>query len=423
MCEKQYETIQVTTQEKEILRTLAKEYMQVASLPVQREKMELWKAFNRLDHTRPLITINQLPWHELNYDGSLTCHVQNRMLRKVEETMRKTLYQWKHFPVDMVVEPYLTIPFCASNSGYGIEVVENTSETDSANDIISHDYVCQFETDEDVEKIKPMQITLSEKTSQEWKECAEEIFDGIIPIHQAGGVFVRLPIWDVLAELMGIEEVFCNLIDEPERIHAIMERMTQSALSGIDQCNALGLFNTSAHECHCSVVYNDTLLPDFMAGIGNDSAHTWGCSMAQIFTSVSPQTTKEFEIDYMKRISSKFGMFYYGCCERLDDRLDFVQELPNLKKVSCSPWSNHEQFAERLRKDLIMSAKPTPAHFAAPSLDLDTVEKGLVHTCDCARKNGLQLELLLKDLSTVQYKPEHLTQWAQRAMQIAQRYE
>ncbi len=415
--------MQVTAQEKTILRTLATEYMQVASLPVQREKMELWKTFNRLAHTRPLITINQLPWHELNYDGSLTCHVQNPTLRKLEETMRKTLYQWKHFPVDMVVEPYLTIPYCAHNSGYGVEVIEHTSTTDSANDVISHDYICQLETDEDVEKIKPMEITLDTKTSQEWKECADEIFDGIIPVYQAGGAGVPIRIWDILAPLMGIEEVFFHLIDEPEWVHAILERMTQSALTGIDQCNALGLFNTSAQSCHCSIVYNDTLLPDFHAGIGADSAHAWGSAMAQIFTSVSPQTTKEFEIDYMKRITSKFGMFYYGCCERLDDRLDYVQELPNLKKISCSPWSDHAQFAERLRKDIIMSAKPSPAHFASASLNLDEVEKGLVHTCDCATRNGVKLELLLKDISTVQYKPEHLTAWANLAMKVAQRYE
>ena len=33
------------------LRTLAQEYMEIASLPVQKEKMELWKAFNRHDNT------------------------------------------------------------------------------------------------------------------------------------------------------------------------------------------------------------------------------------------------------------------------------------------------------------------------------------------------------------------------------------
>lgn len=51
------------------MRKLAHEYMEIASLPVQREKMELWKAFNRHGKTRPMVLIDQLPWHELNGDG------------------------------------------------------------------------------------------------------------------------------------------------------------------------------------------------------------------------------------------------------------------------------------------------------------------------------------------------------------------
>lgn len=36
-----------TQQDREVLRELATRYMEVAQLPVQREKMELWKALNR----------------------------------------------------------------------------------------------------------------------------------------------------------------------------------------------------------------------------------------------------------------------------------------------------------------------------------------------------------------------------------------
>ena len=48
-------------QEIDALRKLAQEYMEIATLPIQREKMELWKAFNRHDNTRPMVIIDQLP--------------------------------------------------------------------------------------------------------------------------------------------------------------------------------------------------------------------------------------------------------------------------------------------------------------------------------------------------------------------------
>ncbi len=321
------------------------------------------------------------------------------------------------------MEPYLTVPFSATNSGYGIEVDEEIQVKDAGNDIVSHAYKNQLATDEDVEKIQPMVITKNEEESRLWKEVASDIFQGILPIHQAGGVEIRMGIWDVLSELMGVEDIYCDILDEPERIHMIMERMTQSALAGIAQCNELGLFDTSQQECHCSLVYNDQLLPDFQGGTGADSFHSWNFAMAQLFTSVSPQATQEFEVDYMKRLTSQFGMVYYGCCERLDDRLDIIQSMPNIKKISCSPWSNPEKFAENLRKDVIMSAKPTPAPLATHAFfEIEAVEKELTRLCDSAKRNGIQLEFLLKDLSTVDYHPENLTKWADCAMKVCSRY-
>lgn len=39
--------MQLNPQEKQILRDLASRYMEIASLPVQAEKRDLWKALNR----------------------------------------------------------------------------------------------------------------------------------------------------------------------------------------------------------------------------------------------------------------------------------------------------------------------------------------------------------------------------------------
>ena len=68
--------------------------------------------------------------------------------------MRQNIYKWKHFPVDMVVEPILTIPFSAKNSGYGLHVADDTLALDAANDVVSHVYNNQLEEEEDLEKIK-----------------------------------------------------------------------------------------------------------------------------------------------------------------------------------------------------------------------------------------------------------------------------
>lgn len=414
--------MQITSNDILVLRTLANQYMEIASLPAQRAKMELWKSFNRHDNTRPMITIDQLPWHELNYDGSLTCVVQDPFFRAIEDKMRKAIYQWKHFPVDMVVEPILTIPFSAKNSGYGLTTVCDRAYTSVENDVVSHNYINQLEEEEDVEKIQDMQITLNKEESKEWLDATKSVFEGIIPVRQAGGVNIKLQIWDVLSEFMNVQNIYFDLIDRPEFIHDIMERMTKSTLSGIKQANELGLFDTSLNLCHCSGIYTDELLPDFGAGTGNDSYHSWSFAMAQLFSSASPATTEEFEIHYAKQLAQHFGMLYYGCCERLDDRLDIVQQIPNIKKISCSPWSNKENFAANLKKDIIMSNKPSPSFLATSSFDLDLIKNDLTETCEIAKKNDIKVEFLLKDISTVQNKPERLVEWANAAMQLVEKY-
>jgi len=201
-----------------------------------------------------------------------------------------------------------------------------------------------------------------------------------------------------------------------------LEKMTHSYLAGIQQINELGIVDTSLNNCHCSITYNDEQLPDFGAGIGNDTHHAWAFGMAQLFSSVSPAITAEFEVPYVSRLAAQYQMFYYGCCDRLDDRLDIVDKIPNVKKISCSPWSDREAFAEKLRKDIVMSNKPTPAYLAVDHMNYEEVAADLTRTCNAAKANGVTLEMILKDISTVRYQPDRLTKWADCAMKVVENY-
>jgi hypothetical protein len=117
----------------------------------------------------------------------------------------------------------------------------------------------------------------------------------------------------------------------------------------------------------------------------------------------------------MKRIFPHFGAIYYGCCDRLDDRLDIIDKMPNIKKISCSPWSDRERFAANLPKKYIMSNKPNPALLAQTSFDEDAVRADLRRTVAAAKNNGLRLEMLLKDIRTVHNDPRRLWRWAEIA--------
>lgn len=396
-----------------VLREVASKYMGYAALPVQDEKRRLWRCLNAGHMEKPLVTIDQMPWNELDVDGSLTCRVENPYFRRVEEWMRMKTYKWEHLPVDMVLNPYILLPRPIQNTGYGVSNMVHTLATDPQNSVVAQQFDNQFEEMEDVEKIKDPVITIDRDLEKDIIETANMVFAGIAPVKMQG-IIMHLGLWDAITQWMGVTNCYIELMDRPELMHAIMDRLTNAAIAGVKQINALGLYDINTNMCHCSYTFGD--LPGDTCDKDNPTTQDgWAFGLAQLFSSVSPAITAEFEVPYMQRLFPYFGAIYYGCCDRLDDRLDIICRMPGIRKISCSPWSDREKFAEKLDPKYIMSNKPNPALLAGDVFDEEEVRKDLRRTIKAARSNGLNLEMLLKDISTVKYEPQRLWRWAEIA--------
>ena len=64
-----------------------------------------------------------------------------------------------------------------------------------------------------------------------------------------------------------------------------------------------------------------------------------------------------------------------------------------------------------------MSNKPSPTFLATASFNEDAVREDLRRTIKAAKDNGLCLELLLKDISTVKNDPARLWRWSEIALE------
>ena len=415
----------LSANEKSILKELSEKYMEIATNPIQRQKLELWKSLNRMEMQRPMVVIDQLPWVELNNKGDLTCVISNPFWAKVEFWLRSTIYKWEHFPVDMVIEPFVPIPREVNLSGYGIGPMVDKLEPYEGSSAPSQHFTRLLNNLEDVQLIKDMDLEASPDLDRQHMEEAREYFGKSVPLilgeSFTGTYGMNLGIWDYLTMLIGVEDLYYAMVDEPDFIHACLRRLTDATIAGIKKANELGLFNDNLNTCHCSYIYTDELLSDFAQGKGSNSINTWAFGLAQIFTGVSPSFIEEYEIPYLREMASHFGMVYYGCCDRLDDRLDIVKSIPNIKKISCSPWSDRKNFAENIGTKHIMSNKPSPSYIAMDDVDWDLVRSDLRLTIDLARANKVNLELILKDISTVNFQPERLTKWAEIALEEVHR--
>jgi len=146
----------------------------------------------------------------------------------------------------------------------------------------------------------------------------------------------------------------------------------------------------------------------------------WGCSNAQIFSEISPDMHWEFALRHDLRWLKRWGLTYYGCCEPLDKKLDILKRIPNLRKVSASPWCQAEKIIAGLGTHYVISHKPNPAILAEDQWHPQRARLALREFLDKTGGSG-HVELIMKDISTVRYQPHRLWEWEKIAMEEAER--
>ena len=402
----------------ETLRALGRELKEIAELPVQEEKRRLWRRLNGLQDCRPLVCIDQLPWHELNHLPELTCRCEDPFLRRVEWALRAILYKWRHFPADMVVEGYIELPRAIQGMHFGSHVKENILRTSADSDVASHEYVDQINDYDDLEALSPDVITVDHEQENRSLELLSGIFAGILPV-KLKGVTIPCSVWDRITRMRSANSIVYDCIDRPEFTIAVAQKFRDLTMDTVNQCEAQGLLDAEQTLIHCTGAFTNEL-----PGSGYDPQHPktsdcWSFAMAQIFSTVSPQMHEEFDIDVMRPLYERFGLLYYGCCEPLDRKFDMIRKIKNIRKVSCSPWADPNAFAERAGHAYVMSYKPNPALIAGPSFLEDEIRGQLAEALSACRKQGARCEFILKDVSTVGCRPERLDKWEKIAMEIA----
>ncbi len=402
-----------------ILRELASCVAEIAALPVQEEKRKLWRALNALQPERPMVMIDQVCWNEMKPAEELALRCTDPECRQYEESLRRTLFQWRHFPVDMVVEPFIRIPKAIVNTGFGVHAEENILVSDPTNDVVAHRYQNQFRTESDLEKLRMPQVSHDTAETARRLAVAHEIFDGLLEVRPEGAD-LNYSLWDPIATWMGVENALYALVDQPELMHGLVGRMTEGFLSMIDQLEEQGLLCGPQSLIHCTGAWTDELPAPGYDPQKPRAKDIWMMGLAQMFSTVSPRMFKEFEVDYTSRIAARFGLVYYGCCDPLDQKMKEVRLIPNVRKVSMSPWVNQERGAAEIGHDYVFSRKPSPAFLAHDTFHPDQVREDLLATRKVCEKYGCPLEFILKDISTVRYEPQRLWAWADIARRVVE---
>lgn len=411
----------ITPEEKHILRELAKRYNELAAQPVQAERRARAQGANDLLPGRPIVWIHEIPWHEMDIDGKLrlTCHGQEA--RDMEWHFRSTLFRWEYIQADMIVENEYAIHKKFSSTGNGLTVQEHIRATDDRNPIVSHGFVDQLDTFEKLESLHAPVVTAYPEEDARRLEVANDVIGDIVPVVLRGSYISHTP-WDLISRYRGVEPVMVDLIDQPELMHATIQKMTDVGLSYMRQMEALGLLDARQPEVHCTPAYVTDLTP--APGVDTPPARmsdVWFRGAAQMFSDVSPAMWEEYDLSYMKPLMAACGLVYYGCCEALDHKISRLKTIPNLRKIGVSPWANPVTCAEQIGGDYVYSHKPNPAHVSG-RIDPEAVRREIERVVETCLAHRCPYEFTLKDISTVSYRPENLIEWNRTVQETLDRY-
>ena len=418
------EPLELSQNDKDILKRLAGQVAQIAALDIHKEKAQLWTKLNRLESERPLVWINEICWNEMNFEDELTLRTEHPWAKEQEDMLRKTIYQWKHLPADMVVSDFLPCPLAIHSTDFGIIENVDVVKTDESSDVVSRHFKIQIKDPEDIEKIKMPVVSHNEKATEFYHQAMCEIYDGIMPVKKVGQTHIWFTPWDYLIRWWGIQEAMTDMILRPEMVNSAVSRMVDAWMVELDQfekLNLLSLDNNNTRVGSGGYGYTDEL-PGKDFNPHHVLAHNmWGCSNAQIFSEISPEMHWEFAVKHDLRWLERFALTYYGCCEPLDNKLHILRKIKNLRKISISPWCNLQRAIDNIGSDYTISFKPNPAALAETDWQPEKARADIESFLEKA-DGKCHIEIIMKDISTVRYEPRRLWQWSQIAMDAVQKY-
>ena len=412
----------IPSKDRDVLRRLAEETAEIAALPAHKEKAGLWTRLNDLRSARPMVLISQVCWNEMNLDNELTLQTSHPWARGQEFGFRASLYKWRHMPDDMFFGDSFWSPLAIRSTGFGIDEDVDIVKTDETSDVVSRHFKVQIREAEDIEKILMPIVTHDEKATGSEYRAMSELYKGIMPVKKVGRTHIWFAPWDNLIRWYGIKEAMMDMIDRPEMVNSAVSRVVDGYMAELDQLEKLNLLLLETTGVGSGGYGNTSDLPGAGCDPGYARPHDlWGCSNAQIFSEVSPDMHWEFAIRHDMRWLERWGLNYYGCCEPLDRKIHILRRIPNLRKISISPWADIDRAVENIGSDFVVSYKPNPAILAEESWHPERARAALRKVLERTGKK-CHVEIILKDISTVRYKPQRLWEWSRIAMETAEEF-
>lgn len=387
--------VMITPGDREYLRELAKRQREIAHLPIMRERARLWRRHNALAGERPMIVME-----EQTFLGDLLppARCGTEQARWMERQLQTNIAVHELIDDDKVTPAFFAVPLqirvkllgqefrrvyaSGGGSAYHIEPVLETLS-------------------EDMGKLTKSTFTFDAEADRALCALAEDTLGDILPLKRVNAYNCwSYGLTQTVVNLMGMESMYCAMLEEEEDFHRLMALLVEDRLACLEWQRAQGLLLPNGGNDYMgsgSYCFTDELPAATPPG-GLRSQDLWGHLNSQESVGISPGMFTACIYPYYARLAEAFGLVYFGCCEPVHPIWESLKALPNLRKVSISPWCDEDMMAERLRGGrVIYSRKPSPNFLGVEAaLDEGAFLGAMRHTARLTR--DCPTEVIFRDI-------------------------
>lgn len=408
--------------EVELLRRLAQRKLEIANHPLNKERKELWYRHDENSSGRRPMVLAEYEGAPSDMASVFKLSCESAWARGIENSLLQEIFRFEFLKDDHVVEPFFDVSWNIECSNYGVDVVQHQTGNSGKMAARSWDPPIK-DIQADLHKLKKRTFFVDREKTQKTIASIESIFGDIIPVRMRGMYHWTMGLTWSAIDLIGIENLMLFMCMDPDGLHALMTFLRDDHLNFIDwltkeKIYALNTGNDSIGSG--SIGY--TRRPDHPVPRDGESVeprHLWVLSESQETVGVGPDQFAEFVFPYQKAIAEKFAGCYYGCCEPVHTRWHVINQMKNLKRVSISPWADQEFMADALQDRIVFSRKPHPNMVSLATFDEKVVRADIRNTLDIAK--NCRIELILKDIHTINNEPQRLARWVDIALEEIER--
>ena len=399
--------------DRDILRDLAKKYMEVCRQDVQDERRRLWRKHNSFQYPRPLIYVRAFAWREMP-ESQCTC--EDAFYRQHETFFRQMLFR-DTLNDDTVCEPWATVNAACVTPAEGIWGVP-FKRIGSGVPHGAWRLDPPIKEEDDIKRVVETRHRIDEEETARRAARLHDAIGDIVPI-----TVDRAPVYrgfsaDIsthLIYLRGLEQVMWDMVDRPAWLHRLLALMRDGILRAQGEAEQAGDWALCDHQ-NQAVPYAEELEDPAADGSGVTRDMLWCFSASQETTLVGPAMFDEFMLQYQIPIMEKFGLSAYGCCEDLTQKIDVLRQIPNLRRIAIAPVADVAKCAEQIGTDYVMSYRPSPTDMVGYGLDADRV-RGILKS-DLRACRDCHVDITLKDVETVEGDPDRVRQWVKIARDV-----